>query len=155
MGAARTRQNPAAASTLFRQVLSCFLFQFPPDRIRRALRTEKPLQIAVQRVHFPDGVHGVVADADLPEARRAQELEKAQTGLAIGRALELLVAIGQDLVSRVAEGAVALNVGVDQPVQTGRVAPEPFQVAVRFVAREGRGEHKGRVAQKIVPMFGS
>ena len=50
----------------------------------------------------------------------------------------------------VSYGAVALDIGVDKPVQICRVVPELFQIAAGLVAREGHGDYKCRVAQEIV-----
>ena len=54
----------------------------------------------------------------------------------------------------VPDGPVALDIGVQHPAEVGRVALELFQVAVRMVAGEGRRQHKGRVAEEVVPHVG-
>jgi len=47
-------------------------------------------------------------------------------------------------------GAVALDVGVDKPVQICRVVPDLFQIAAGLVARESHRKHECRVAQEII-----
>ena len=77
------------------QVAPGFPFKRLPYRIFRAVRIKELLQVAIQRAHFVHRIHGVVGRADLPEARSAHELEKAQTGLAICRAPKSVSSFGR------------------------------------------------------------
>ena len=52
--------------------------------------------------------------------------------------------------SGVPDGALALDVGVDQAAEIGCIALALFQAAVRFIAREGGGHDEGCVAEQIV-----
>ena len=132
------------------QIFSSVLFKLLPYRIGRALLVKELFQIAVQRAHLADCVHGVVGGAELAEARRAHELEEAQAGLAVGRALKVLIVIREYLMPGVSYGAVALDVGVDKPVQICRVVLYLFQIAVGLVARESHGNYERRMAQEII-----
>ena len=48
-------------------------------------------------------------------------------------------------------GVVAFYVGVYHAAEIRRVALQPFQITVRFVARKGGGQHERGVAQEIIP----
>ena len=132
------------------QVAPGFPFKRLPYRIFRAMRIKELLQVAIQRAHFARRIHGVVGRADLPEARSAHELEKAQTGLAICRALKVRILLRQDRMSGVSNGAIAFDVGVEHPAQVRRVALELFQIAIRFIACKGRGKHERRMAEQVI-----
>ena len=119
------------------QIASGVLFQLLPYRVCGFLFVKELFQIAVERAHLTDRVHGVVGGAELAEARRAHELEEAQAGFAVGRALKFLVVIREYLVPGASYGAVALNVGVYQPIQIRRVVLDLFQVAAGLIAGKG------------------
>ena len=56
----------------------------------------------------------MVGRAEFPEARCTHELKKPQAGLAVCCAFKLRIRLRQNLVSGVTDGAVALDVRVDQ-----------------------------------------
>ena len=85
----------------------------------------------------------MIGDADLPQQGRTHELKKAEAGLAVRCAIKIAVLRRQDRVTGVAYRPVALQIGVDQPVQIGIVLFELFQIAVGLIAGENRRKHKG------------
>ncbi len=109
------------------QILAGVLFKLLPHGVRRAVFVKELLEVSVQRAHLADGVHRVVGGTELSEARRAHELEKAQTGLSVRRTLKVLIVVRQYLMPGVPYGAVAFNIGVDQPVEVRRVTLDLFR----------------------------
>ena len=100
---------------------------------------EKFLKIPVQRTHFVDGVHGMVGGAEFSQRSGTHQLEKAQAGLAVLFPFKIRIPLGQNGVPGISDGAVSLDVGIQQTVQVRGIAPELFQVAVCLIAGEGAG----------------
>ena len=92
----------------------------------------------------------MVGGADFPQNRCTHELKEAEAGLAVFCTLKFLVRIRQNFVPGVSDRPVALDIGVDQPVQLSIVLFQLFQIAIGLVAGKNRREHKGSMAQKIV-----
>ena len=67
----------------------------------------------------------MIRHADLAQARGADELKEAQAGLSISGALEIRVLLRQDPMPGVPDGAVALDIGVNEPVQVGGIPGIP------------------------------
>ena len=95
---------------------------------------EKLFEIPVQCAHFVDGVHSMIGGTEFAQRGGAHQLEKAQAGLAVFFPFKVCILLGQNGVPGISDGTVALDVGIQQTVQVRGVAPELFQVAVRFIA---------------------
>ena len=98
-------------------VLHAFFFKLTPYQVFRSVFVEEFFQIAVERVHLVDRVHGVVGSADLSENGRAHQLEEAKGSLAIPVTLEIRPPLRQNLMLGILYGAVFLNVGINQLVR--------------------------------------
>lgn len=95
---------------------------------------EKFLKIPVQRIHFVDGVHGMVGGAELAQRSGTHQLEKAQAGLAVFLPFKVCILLGQNGVPGISDGAVSLDIGIQHTVQVRGISPELFQVAVCLIA---------------------
>ena len=93
----------------------------------------------------------MVGCADLSKTRRAHEFEKAQAGLAVRSTFKLRVRLWKNLMSRIPDGAVALDIGAEKTAQVGCVPFEFFEIAIHFVASKGHRQHKRCMAKQIVP----
>ena len=82
--------------------------------------------------------------------RSAHEFKEAQTGLAVLFALKVCIRLWQNVVSRIAYGTVAFNIGIDHPSKVHRISPKLFQVAVRLIAGKSRRHHERRVAEQVI-----
>ena len=90
----------------------------------------------------------MIGGAELAQRSGTHQLEKAQAGLAVLFPFKVRILLGQNGVPGISDGAVSLDVCIQQTVQVCSISPELFQVAVCLIAGKGRRYHKRGMAEQ-------